>query len=299
MWQTTIGSACTAVGTYSLYSNVNGDGNTAIGYNSSGANISGVSNTSLGLNALSQNSTGSSNTALGVGALQIATDGSAQTNFNNTTGVGASTQVSGSNQVQLGSSSTTTYVYGTVQNRSDIRDKADVRDTVLGLDFVMRLRPVDYRWDMREDYFELEEYEVEYPDIEEYNEEEQYTETVEVSAVFDSDGNETQAATTQEVVRTRQIHKTRTVVKTRIDTRPKRLERDGSKKRSRFHHGLIAQEVKQIIEQTGVDFGGFQHHSVNGGCDVMSIGYDEMVAPLIKSVQQLYARVVALEAAAA
>src|SRR3546814_13145999 len=60
--------------------------------------------------------------------------------------------ISGANQVQLGDSATTSYVYGTVQNRSDARDKADIRDTQLGLDFIKALRPVDYRWDMREDY---------------------------------------------------------------------------------------------------------------------------------------------------
>ena len=48
----------------------------------------------------------------------------------------------------------TTYVYGTVQNRSDSRDKADVRDTVLGLDFINKLRPVDFKWDLREQYID-------------------------------------------------------------------------------------------------------------------------------------------------
>jgi hypothetical protein len=58
---------------------------------------------------------------------------------------------------------------------------------------------------------------------------------------------------------------------------------------------LIAQEVKQLIESTGVDFGGFQNANHNGGDDVMAIGYDELIAPLIKAVQQLSAKVAALE----
>src|SRR5699024_10785567 len=125
-------------------------------------------------------------------------------------------------------SATTAHVAGTVQNRADARDKADVRDTILGLDFIEKLRPVDYRWDMREDY---------------------------------EDG-----------------------------------QRDGSKKRDRFHHGVIAQELRDACASAGVEFGGLQDHSVNGGEDVLSIGYDELIGPLIKAVQELAARVRDIEA---
>lgn len=34
------------------------------------------------------------------------------------------------------------------------RDKTDIRNTELGIEFIMGLRPVDGRWDMREDYYE-------------------------------------------------------------------------------------------------------------------------------------------------
>ena len=36
-----------------------------------------------------------------------------------------------------------------------------------------------------------------------------------------------------------------------------------------------------------MDFGGFQDHAVNGGQDVLSLGYMELIAPLIKAVQEL------------
>ncbi len=68
------------------------------------------------------------------------------------------------------------------------------------------------------------------------------------------------------------------------------LTHDGSKTRTRFHHGLIAQEVAEVIAQTGVDFGGYQDHAANGGDDVLALGYDEFIAPLIKAVQELAAR---------
>src|SRR3546814_19982385 len=64
-------------------------------------------------------------------------------------------------------------------------------------------------------------------------------------------------------------------------------ERSGSEKRARFHHGLIAQEVAA----SGYDFGGLQDHSIKGGDDVLSIGYDELIGPLIKAVQELSAEV--------
>jgi hypothetical protein len=58
--------------------------------------------------------------------------------------------------------------------------------------------------------------------------------------------------------------------------------KDGSKKRSRYHHGFIAQQVRD----TGIQFGGYQDHSINGGDNVMSIGYDEFIAPIVKTLQE-------------
>lgn len=235
------GNGNTAVGSRSQENNSSGINNSTVGFESgrfittaSGCTLfgfrsgrqltTGNDNVAIGQDSLQFETTGVQNTALGRGALRVFQDGQNHVAVSNTTGVGYGASVSGANQVQLGNSATTTYVYGTVQNRSDIRDKADVRDTTLGLKFINMLRPVDYRWDMREDYTKAE-------------------------------------------------------------------ERDGSKKRTRFHHGLIAQEVKETSDQLGVDFGGFQDHSINGGCDVQSLGYDEFIAPLIKSVQELAAMV--------
>jgi hypothetical protein len=165
--------------------------------------------------------------------------------ISNSASLGYGTDVTGSNQVQIGNSSTTTYVYGTVQNRSDARDKTDIRDTQLGLDFIKALRPVDFRWDYRDSYFDV-------------------TESIE------EDGT----------VRYAKVA----------------IPKDGSRKRSRYHHGLIAQEVKAVLDAKGIDFGGYQDHAMAGGKDVMTIGYDELVGPLVKAIQELTARLEALEA---
>jgi hypothetical protein len=260
MFATTTGAANTAFGYNALLANQIGDHNTAVGAQSLVSNVSGTRNVALGRVTL-LNSTSDDNTAIGTTALNACTSGRANTAlggqalmsltaFDNCTGVGYSSAVTGSNQVQLGDSSTTTYAYGAVQNRSDARDKADVKPTALGLDFINSLRPVDFKWDLREDYFVEAEVD---------------------SGLVDEQGNPIKV------------------------TRRTRVEKDGSKKRSRFHHGLIAQEVKAACDAAGVDFGGYQDHSIKGGEDIMSIGYEELIAPLIKAVQQLSAEVAELK----
>lgn len=187
--------------------------NTGVGEQALVNITTGGDNTAVGMRAGVNVSTGSRNTSIGFGAGGTLLDGTTPLNTQtNTTCVGYASRVSGDNQVQLGDSTTTTYVYGTVQTRSDERDKADIQATELGLDFINQLRPVDYRWDMRDDY----------------------------------DGETP----------------------------------DGSKKRTRLHHGFIAQEIPE-------GFGGVQDHTINGGSDVLTLGYDEFIAPLVKAVQEL------------
>jgi len=222
-----LGGTNTVVGAQALYSAVNSGSNCAFGYG-----------------ALYSVNTNSGNSAFGWNCVS-------GTDFTNCSGFGQGAAVTGANQVQLGNSSTTTYVYGTVQNRSDIRDKADVRDTQLGLRFINALRPVDYKWDARDDYK---------PPMPE-----------------DLTDKEAMAAWAEACNLSNITH-------------------DGSKKRNRFHHGLIAQEVKAVLDAQGIDFGGYQDHKVKNGQDVLTIGYDELIAPLIKAIQELTARVQELEA---
>lgn len=282
----TIGSGNTAIGNDAMVGSgtaITGSNNVAVG-NTASANITtGYQNVSIGQNAGTALSTGFNNTFIGRYAAQLNTDGagniaigeqslSANTTGNYNTAVGTGTAggatytntsmlgyqatVTGSDQVQLGNANTTTYVYGTVQNRSDARDKADIQDTALGLDFINALRPVDFRWDMRDDY---------------------RTALPEPPA---ADATEEEMAAHAEALQ-----------EWREANALDNLQHDGSKKRTRFHHGLIAQEVKAACDAVGVDFGGYQDHGVKGGEDVLSIGYEELIAPLIKAVQQLSAEV--------
>jgi len=256
----------TAVGYLSLYSNTTGSNNTANGVNTLTYNTTGIYNTANGVNALYSNTTGSYNTAVGLAALQANIGGtantalgygalSANTSFSNATGLGYNAEVTASNQIQLGSETTTCYTNGALQNRSDERDKTEVRDTILGLDFINELRPVDYKWDMREDY------RAEMPTQGELSDEDY------------------------------KILMDEWLESVKLDN----ITHDGTHTRTRYHHGLIAQEVQDVIEASGVDFGGFQDHSVNGGQDVLSLGYTELIAPMIKAIQELTARINVLE----
>jgi hypothetical protein len=267
----TTGASNTATGGAALLFNTTGANNTATGEAALQNNTVGTNNTANGHQALFFNTTGANNTAVGSGALRSNTTESQNTAtgsdalrdnqfFLNCSGFGFNAQITGSNQVQLGNSSTTTYVYGTVQNRSDLRDKADVRDTVLGLSFINALRPVDYKWDMREDY------------------------RPERPADLPADSTPEQE----------EVHKAEMAAWLEA-VKQDNLVTDGSKKRNRYHHGLIAQEVKELLDAQGIDFGGYQDHKISGGHDVLSIGYDELIAPLIKAVQELTARVKQLE----
>lgn len=216
-----------AVGSMSGVSGGKSNMNTFVGYHAGNGLTTGDSrrNVAVGYKAMSTNPQD------GLGNDIVVEDSAA---------IGEYAQVTGSNQVQLGASGTTVYAYGSVQDRSDARDKADVRDGSLGLAFLKALRPVDFRWDYRDDY---------------------------VDTVERGDG--------------------------RLET--VRREKDGSRKRTRFHHGFIAQEVKAVLDAQGIDFGGYQDHKINGGADVLSLGYSEFIAPIVKAVQELDARLSALE----
>lgn len=217
-----------------------GNGNVVIGGNAAQQITTGINNTFVGVSSGVNQTTQQNNTVCGY----FSNCRDATTTYTNCSVLGANIRngvISGNNQVQLGDSATTTYAYGAVQNRSDARDKADIQDTSLGLEFIEKLRPVDFRWDLREDY---------------------------KVDVIDENQN----------------------LSTTI------LDKDGSKKRNRFHHGLIAQEVKQVMTDLNIDFGGYQDHSYKDGSDRLTIGYEELIAPLIKAIQELSARVKILEA---
>ncbi|MBS1567266.1 MAG: tail fiber domain-containing protein [Bacteroidetes bacterium] len=170
------GGSNTAVGAYSMQSNVNGYLNAAVGSYSLPFNVDGSYNTALGHQALYRNASdgnvgvgfntlynnvvGNYNVAVGYAAganspyCQNSTfigsnTGSPGINIINATAIGAGATVDASNKVRIGNSAVTV-IEGQVPftTPSDGRLKYDVQEDVKGLDFVMKLRPVTYRFDV-------------------------------------------------------------------------------------------------------------------------------------------------------
>ena len=219
----------TAVGAQALNQNITGTGNTAVGYYALQSNTSS-NNTAVGYCALNQNTTGYSNLALGHNALRN------NTAYSYCTGLGYNAQVTGDRQVQLGGASDTVYAQKAVVTRSDERDKIDITDSDLGLNFILKLKPRRYKMNPREAYFQ----------------------TIENTEMTSEN----------------------------IATNDYTAPNDGSKARKRPHYGLVAQEVKQAMNELDIDFAGYLDSKVDGGEDVLSLGYTEFIAPMIKAIQQ-------------
>lgn len=160
------GNFNTAVGTQSMYTNT-GNENTALGYLSLYYNGTGSSNTAVGNMSLNSNSTGSYNTGLGNRSLYAATGnfntavghnaGSTITDGHNLTCLGvdaAPTTDAARDQITLGNIYVTTLRCNatTITSLSDSRDKKNIRDLPLGLNFISKLKPRLFNWDKREWY---------------------------------------------------------------------------------------------------------------------------------------------------
>jgi hypothetical protein len=64
----------------------------------------------------------------------------------------------------------------------------------------------------------------------------------------------------------------------------------------RIHYGLIAQEVKSALDAANVgDFAGWVQDDISNPDSYQSISYEQFISPLIKAVQELSAKVSALE----
>jgi hypothetical protein len=130
--------------------------NMGIGRNSlTGSIAGGEYNVGLGNYTLAALTSGDSNTAVGY---QAGTD---LTTATNTLSLGYEAggsnspnhTVTGSNKIVLGNNSiTNAYIKVDWTVTSDKRDKTDIEPLTMGLDFVNKLNPVTYRWDMRSDY---------------------------------------------------------------------------------------------------------------------------------------------------
>lgn len=254
------GAGNTAVGAYSQ-TKTTGGGNASLGVLTLNALTTGTNNTAGGSQSLRFLTTGSNNSGFGSGSLRGVTTGGTNTgvgvdsgrftiagadaNYTNTTTLGFNAKVSGDNQAQIGDVNTTVYTQSAVQTRSDGRDKRNIRDTELGIEFILGLRPVQYNSNPREAYYEEHQEQV---GVDEYGEP-----AFETRLVF----NEV-------------------------------AYHAGEKAGGRDHQGLISQEVDRLAQAMQTDFAGLHNHTRNGGDDVLSLGYQQLDAPMIKTMHQLF-----------
>jgi len=152
-----------SIGTNSLSSTTSGYSNIAIGYDALKANTGGYLNAAIGLGALTDNTTGNYNTGVGTATLTDNTTGSRNTaigysanvasgNLTNATAIGYGALVSTSNSIMLGNFSITgLFCYETsISSPSDIRDKKNINDNSLGINFINKLRTVTFEWNRRD-----------------------------------------------------------------------------------------------------------------------------------------------------
>ena len=120
--------------------------NTAIGHYAFGLETNGGNNTALGYQAGGFMKNGNNNTFLGMGA-DVTPITLTPTN---STALGSNALVTQNNMVRIGSTAIT-LIGGSVgfTTISDERVKINIKQNVPGLDFIARLRPVTYQYDLR------------------------------------------------------------------------------------------------------------------------------------------------------
>lgn len=145
LFYNTSGLQNTAVGEMSINYNSTGSCNSALGFQSLCFNTTGFFNAAVGSYALYYNTTGDYNTAVGF----MSGPGSSNGNISNTGAFGNGACPTASNTIVIGNSSITK-IGGKVgwSSDSDGRFKRNVKENVPGLDFIMKLKPVTYNWDL-------------------------------------------------------------------------------------------------------------------------------------------------------
>lgn len=132
-----IGNSNTASGHKALFNNTTGQQNTAVGASVMNSNETGEGNVAMGFETLYFNSSGNNNTAIGKHSFY---NGVA---YSNSTAIGYYTRISASNQVRLGNNVVTSIGgYRSWTTLLTKGSKTKITENVVGLDFILKLRPV-------------------------------------------------------------------------------------------------------------------------------------------------------------
>jgi len=237
------GNFNTGLGYASMYSSHNASYNSAVGPYSLYYNTSGTGNTAMGYFSMWGNTTGNYNTGIGYDA--SVTDG-----VTNATAIGNGAFTNASNKVRIGNSAVTV-IEGQVPftTPSDGRYKYDVQEDVKGLDFILQLRPVTYRFDVKRFDDHLRQH---------THQAASSTQDGSNSLVLPVADKQQQAATAAEAA----------------------YQEASAIRRS----GFIAQEVERAAQTSGYNFSGIIKPKTDQ--EHYSLSYESFVVPLVKAVQE-------------
>lgn len=178
----------------------------------------------------------------------------------------------------------------TLDESSDARLKRDIEDSGLGLDFIRQLRPRSYRWRDAVDTQAREAAQAKHDPLAVRRAVEPYEHRIQAIREQQLAGND-DPALEQAVEEARaKINEIEAAA-----MRPLLEANDKRRPGRRLHYGLVAQEVKDALDRAGIDAmdAGFWKEDRDG---MQSLAYTELIAPLIRAVQELAARVEGLEA---
>ena len=137
------------MGYQALYASTTGAENTGLGRKALTAVTTGGLNTAVGRDAGFAITTGDKNTCIGRSAGNTTTTGE----NNSTLGFNAQPSSAGAdNEVTLGDANISSLRCAdtSISSLSDRRDKTDIVDLPVGLDFINSVRPVKFKWQTRE-----------------------------------------------------------------------------------------------------------------------------------------------------
>ncbi|WJJ55129.1 tail fiber domain-containing protein [Xanthomonas phage RTH11] len=231
-------------------------------------------------------------TAVGYSALAEAQD-----DLTNVTALGAYSDATGDNQVILGNAHTTTYSHSAPHRRADVRDMHEPEVNSLGLDFVLGIRPLQYRNDFRELYIDWENKPVE-PEV---LRPEPQAPTLEsddpayqpLLIAYRSDKAQWDREHRDYVLAVQQFHVDLT--QWLEDNKLSRIKPTGEHVGTRTHVGFNGAELLELCERFGVNMAFVQDHKVNGGKDVLSLSDGEMVGVLWTAIHDLYRKMTSSE----
>jgi hypothetical protein len=171
LYKNTTGSNNVAIGNVTAFENTTGEANTYIGYQAGRYNVSSSNNIGIGYLSLHKN-TGSGNLGLGSntgyaiesGENNVCIGREAGYNFNS-----AGKIINGSNNIHIGyqavnngGDSSNIIVLGnssiskikcqvtSITGLSDARDKTNIIPVNYGIDFILKLKPVTFNWNIRD-----------------------------------------------------------------------------------------------------------------------------------------------------